>query len=135
MAEKQKTNTVQLVPKKKKSVTISNPYAEIEVDFDSALLEIHWRVTWVRTTLNLTQREFAQRLGVHRNTVANIEKGLSPLTLKMLYQLEKEYDIPSEFLVSGKTRQLTPANKDRYISFRNGRILHERMAAEEDGDV
>ncbi|MFL1665312.1 MULTISPECIES: helix-turn-helix domain-containing protein [Bacillus cereus group] len=62
----------------------------------------------LRAYLGLTQREFANKLKVHRSTIGNIECGLLPLSDGIRMRAFRAFDIDAEMLEKLKQyRQLS----------------------------
>ena len=55
----------------------------------------------IRTNLNLTQKEFADCLGTHQQTIASIETGKRNVPKSMIAYLRKMYNI--DYYKNGKT--------------------------------
>jgi transcriptional regulator with XRE-family HTH domain len=58
------------------------------------------RIISIRKYLNLNQREFAQRVGCHRNRVSDIERGLREAPKRTIFALHTELNIDLNWLVS-----------------------------------
>ncbi len=59
------------------------------------------RVKIVRKTLNLTQEEFGEKLGVGKTAISKIEKTERSLTKQMAKAISREYDINYIWLTEG----------------------------------
>ncbi len=60
------------------------------------------RIQLVRKLLNLSQEEFAKKLGISRGYLANIEKGLRTPPDRILKLISKEFGVSYEWLKEGK---------------------------------
>lgn len=59
------------------------------------------RLKKIRKNLDLTQQNFAERLGVKRNTVAQWELGINSLTDQVVTSICREFDVNEEWLRNG----------------------------------
>ncbi|MEA5000217.1 MAG: helix-turn-helix transcriptional regulator [Candidatus Limiplasma sp.] len=59
------------------------------------------RVKAVRKDANLTQTQFAERLGVKQNTIAQIEIGRREPSEQLIISICREYGVAYEWLVDG----------------------------------
>lgn len=72
------------------------------------------RLKKLRKTLDLTQQEFANRLGIKRNTVAQYEIGRNEPIDAVILSICREFDVREEWLRTGKGEmfeQLTEQQK------------------------
>ena len=82
---------------------------------------INERIKELRHTLKLTQQEFADRLGVKRNTVGQWECGINSLTNATIIFLCKEFNVSENWLRNGigdmfKSETYTSNNANQIIS-------------------
>ena len=82
---------------------------------------INERIKELRHTLKLTQQEFADRLGVKRNTVGQWECGINSLTNATIIFLCKEFNVSENWLRNGigdmfKSKTYTSYNANQIIS-------------------
>lgn len=68
------------------------------------------RLKQLRKTLDLTQQEFAERLGVKRNTVGQWECGINALTEQVIISICREFDVNEEWLRTGEGNMFTEEN-------------------------
>lgn len=59
------------------------------------------RLKKLRKTLDMTQQEFANKLGVKRNTVGQWECGINPLTDQTILSICREFNVNEEWLRTG----------------------------------
>lgn len=59
------------------------------------------RIKKLRKALDLTQQKFADRIGVKRNTVAQWEIGINPLTNQVITSICREFGVSEEWIRSG----------------------------------
>lgn len=67
----------------------------------------------LRTELKITQKELAEKLGVSRAQVANIEQGIRVITPRMERDLISHLNVNPEWLKSG----IEPIFADKYSDF------------------
>lgn len=84
------------------------------------------RIKMIRTNLGLTQNEFASKLGIVRNTIANYETGNRVPSRQIIISICREYNINENWLRCGEGEMY--ANKDNfsldeYIKRRGGTEL------------
>ena len=60
------------------------------------------RLKKLRKTLDLTQQEFANRLGIKRNTVAQYEIGRNEPIDAVILSICREFDVSEEWLRTGE---------------------------------
>jgi transcriptional regulator with XRE-family HTH domain len=89
----------------------------LTIDRDKLYREIGRRIRAIREECNpkLTQSELADKLGVERTSITNIEQGTQRATLHLLYSLAQRLQIPLE--------KLLPALDDKRI-FQTGEITN-----------
>lgn len=75
-------------------------------------MEIKDRLKKIRSTLHITQQEFADRLGIKRNTVATYETGKSNPSDSAIVLICREFDIREEWLRTGKGEIFRPKPSD-----------------------
>ncbi len=66
------------------------------------------RIKQLRKTLNYTQQQFANKLGVKRNTVAQWEMGINNLTDVMIKSICREFNVNEDWLRNGNGEIFTP---------------------------
>lgn len=66
------------------------------------------RIKKIRKTLDLTQQEFAERIGVKRNTVATYEMGKSKPSDSALSLICREFNVNEEWLKTGIGQMFKP---------------------------
>lgn len=77
------------------------------------LIEIGQRIKKVRKELGLTQEEFANKLGLHRNTIKKYENGESIPSTKFLKLLEYEFGINPRWILKGEGEMFLPSNYEK----------------------
>lgn len=67
------------------------------------------RIKKLRRSLDLTQQEFADRIGVKRNTIANYETGRNAPIDSVLSLIVREFNVNEEWLRTGNGDMFAPA--------------------------
>lgn len=82
------------------------------------------RIKKLRKALDLTQQEFADRLGVKRNTVGQWECGINNVTDATIVFLCKEFNVNEEWLRNGTGEMFLPVDRNADIA-RLTKQLHD----------
>lgn len=69
--------------------------------------EIASRITLVRTELHLTQKEFADKLGMGQSTINMIERGQRKVSKRHIKAICSVYNVNEDWLCSGKGKMFT----------------------------
>jgi repressor LexA len=90
-----------------------------EVDKNQEYKEFGNRMQWLRDEAGLSQREFAEKLGMPQQTYQGYESGIRKVTLQLLKQFANYFDVSIDFL-AGRTpdRKLHDCN-ELYEKFDN----------------
>ena len=83
------------------------------------------RIKKIRKELDLTQQEFADRIGIKRNTVASYETGKSNLSDGAVSLICREFNVNEEWLRTGKGEMFIEQTKDEQIAAFVGSILKD----------
>src|SRR5947207_11962 len=75
--------------------------------------DIATRLRWAREQAGLSQGQVAQRMGVHRPTISQIEAGDRNVRIDELDRLAELYGVSREWLVDGD--QVLPGERDPRI--------------------
>lgn len=67
--------------------------------------EIGFRILKLRRSLNLSQEEFVQPLGINRSTLSHIEAGDSGFSIEVLYNIVAHYPTTYEQIMNGVDAQ------------------------------
>lgn len=67
-----------------------------------SILSIGERIYKIRKTLNLTQEEFAERLGINKGTISNLEKDRQNPSEQLIRLICLEYIVSENFLKTGE---------------------------------
>ena len=81
------------------------------------------RMKELRKALDMTQNEFAERIGIKGNSISDMEKskrGISEPTIKLIC---KEFKVREEWLRSGSGEMLVPTDREGEITSYLGEIL------------
>lgn len=70
------------------------------------------RIKKIRRELNLTQQEFAERIGIKRNTIANYETGRNDPVDSVISLICREFDVREEWLRNGEGEMFKPKPSD-----------------------
>lgn len=70
------------------------------------------RIKKIRKELDLTQQEFADRLGVKRGSIANYEIGRNAPVDSIISLICREFDVSEEWLRNGEGEMFNPAPTD-----------------------
>lgn len=97
-------------------------------------MKIKDRIKEIRNKNNLTQQEFANRLGIKRNTIATYETGKSNPSDSAVVLICKEFNVSEEWLRNGKGEMSNPTAESeldaltkKYGLSHNARILIEKF--------
>nr|DAO38378.1 MAG TPA: Repressor protein CI [Caudoviricetes sp.] len=73
------------------------------------------RLKDLRKALNLTQQEFADRIGIKRNSFANYETGRNTPIDAIIKSICREFKVNEEWLRTGEGDMFKPVNKNLQI--------------------
>lgn len=83
------------------------------------------RIKKIRKELDLTQQEFADKLGIKRNTVATYESGRNEPIDAVISLICREFDINEEWLRTGNGEMFIERSRDDQIAVFVGNILEK----------
>ncbi|MBQ7300927.1 MAG: helix-turn-helix transcriptional regulator [Clostridia bacterium] len=89
-------------------------------------MNINQRFKEVRIALNLTQKEFGEKLNLKPNTVAVIESGRRSVTLETVELLCFKLDVNSDWLLYGTGEMFIPHTLDEELSEKFLEILSDK---------
>lgn len=69
------------------------------------------RIKAVRKSLKISQREFAERIGIAQNTVASYETGLREPSNQVILAICREFGVDERWLRTGEGEMLAPKTK------------------------
>lgn len=83
------------------------------------------RIKKIRKELDLTQQEFADRIGIKRNSVAKYETGENAPSVASISLICREFNVNEEWLRTGKGEMFIPQTRDEQIASFIGSIQME----------
>lgn len=86
------------------------------------------RLKKIRKELDLTQQEFADKIGVKRNTIATYESGRNEPIDAVVSLICREFNVNEEWLRTGKGEMFVDLTRDEEIA----RFVGELLKDEED---
>jgi len=86
------------------------------------------RMKKLRKTLDLTQQEFADRIGIKRNSYANYETGRNTPIDAIIVSICREFNVNEEWLRNGTGDMFLPTNRNADIA----RLTKELLSEESD---
>ena len=72
---------------------------------------VHTKIKSLRKELGLTQKELAEKIGVHPAQLAKYEIGLSTPSLGVLVKLAKYCEVSIDYIVFGHDREMSKRSK------------------------
>ena len=84
--------------------------------FQKGGIKLKDRFKELRKELNATQQEFADKLKISRNFVAQIEMGSKVPSDRTIDDVCREFNVNEEWLRTGKGNMFVPGIKDKQIS-------------------
>lgn len=82
------------------------------------------RLKKLRKTLDMTQQEFADRIGIKRNSLANYETGRNTPIDAIIVSICREFNVNEEWLREGKGEIFIKMTRDEEIATFIGKALH-----------
>ena len=86
------------------------------------------RMKKLRKTLDLTQQEFADRIGIKRNSYANYETGRNTPIDAIVVSICREFNVNEEWLRNGTGEMFLQSNRNADIA----RLTKELLSEESD---
>ncbi len=83
------------------------------------------RIKKIRQEFNLTQQEFADRIGVSRNNIASYETGKSSLGVAVISLICREFNVNEDWLRNGTGEMFLPTNRYTEIARLTKQLLDE----------
>lgn len=83
------------------------------------------RLRKLRKFLDLTQQEFADKIGMKRNTIANYESNRNEPSNSVISLICREFNVNEEWLRIGKGEMFNQIDKDEELMRWAGRILSD----------
>ena len=72
------------------------------------------RIKEIRTSLNLTMKDFGYRLGVSKSTISNIENGNRNATEHMIKSICREFNVIYRWLTTGEGKMYVDSDQFFY---------------------
>jgi HTH-type transcriptional regulator/antitoxin PezA len=86
--------------------------------------DLNERLKKLRKTLDMTQQEFADRIGIKRNSLANYETGRNTPIDAIIVSICREFNVNEEWLREGKGEMFIKMTRDEEIATFIGKTLH-----------
>ena len=77
---------------------------------------MHERIKKLRKILDLTQQEFADRIGIKRNTIANYETGRNEPVDSVIALICREFNVNEDWLRDGTGEMFIVQTRDEQIA-------------------
>lgn len=77
---------------------------------------MHERIKYLRKTLDLTQQEFSDRIGIKRGAVANYEVGRNDPTDSVVALICREFGVSEQWLRTGTGEMFPPRTRAQEIA-------------------
>lgn len=90
---------------------------------------MHERIKKLRKTLDLTQQEFADKIGVKRNTVGQWEIGRNSITDQVVFSICREFDVSEEWLRTGEGEMFERMTDQQKLLKYTGMLLKDKDSA------
>ena len=90
---------------------------------------MHERIKKLRKTLDLTQQEFADKIGVKRNTVGQWEIGRNSITDQVVFSICREFDVSEEWLRTGEGEMFEQMTDQQKLLKYTGMLLKDKDSA------
>lgn len=82
----------------------------------------------IRKALDLTQQEFADRIGIKRNSFANYETGRNTPIDAIIFSICREFNVNEDWLRNGTGDMFIKLDREEEISLWVGKILSDESA-------
>lgn len=90
---------------------------------------MHERLKKLRKTLDLTQQEFADKIGMKRNTVANYEIHRNEPSAAVVSLICREFNVNEAWLRNGTGDMFLPTDRNTDIARLTKQLLSEESAS------
>ena len=88
--------------------------------------DVHKRFKEIRQALNMTQKEFGEKLNLKPNTIAVIESGRRGFSSSTLLRLGTVFDVNPDWLLCGTGEMFMPHTLDEELAEKFGEILSSK---------
>lgn len=85
------------------------------------------RIKELRKTLDLTQSEFAERIGSSQNTLANYEIGRRNPSSSVINNICKEFNVNEQWLRTGEGEMFIELDMDEELAAWSGSLLNPNL--------
>jgi bacteriophage CI repressor helix-turn-helix domain len=89
------------------------------------LTSLNERIKKLRRTLDLTQQEFADKIGIKRNSLANYETGRNTPIDAIVVSICREFNVNEEWLRNGIGEMFLPTDRNADIARLTKQLLDE----------
>lgn len=86
------------------------------------------RIRGLRRALDLTQQEFADKIGMKRNTIANYETGRNDPSASVISLICREFNANEEWIRTGEGEMFTQRTKNQIITDFLGDLIMEEAS-------
>jgi transcriptional regulator with XRE-family HTH domain len=84
------------------------------------------RIKELRKTLNMTQNDFAARIGLGQNTITKYETGLRSPSNQIVFSICREFNVNEDWLRTGKEPMFNSISEDEEFDLYVGRISKKK---------
>lgn len=95
------------------------------IKIERSVILMNERIKELRKSLNLTQQEFADRIGIKRNSLANYETGRNVPIDAIVVSICREFDVSEEWLRNGLGSMQIVADRHTEIAKLTKQLLRE----------
>ena len=81
------------------------------------------RIKQLRRILDLTQQDFAERIGMKQNSIALIESGKRNISNQAVLSICREFNVNETWLRTGEGEMFNALSRDEQIAYRLGAML------------
>ena len=81
------------------------------------------RIKQLRRSLDLTQQDFAERIGLKQNSIALIESGKRNISNQAVLSICREFNVNETWLRTGEGEMFNALSRDEQIAYRLGAML------------
>ena len=81
------------------------------------------RIKQLRRNLDLTQQDFAERIGLKQNSIALIESGKRNISNQAVLSICREFNVNETWLRTGEGEMFNALSRDEQIAYRLGAML------------
>lgn len=84
---------------------------------------LNQRIKQLRRNLDLTQQDFAERIGLKQNSIALIESGKRNISNQAVLSICREFNVNETWLRTGEGEMFNALSRDEQIAYRLGAML------------